>query len=250
MNAEGLKVLVVTGGGGGIGAAVAQLAAERGYAVAVGYNTNAPGADSVVRDITEAGGVAAALQVDVADSENVENFFAGVIDAFGRMDVLVNNAGASGPRKAVMDMDKDEIRSLLDVNLTGVFYCIHSASRHMAKSRGGAGGAIINVSSEAGRFGGNRIAPYAAAKAGVNTLTVGLARELGAEGIRVNAVSPGVIDTTQHADQPQEALERLVGGIPLGRMGAPLEVAEAVLWLASDEASYITGSVLPVAGGR
>jgi NAD(P)-dependent dehydrogenase (short-subunit alcohol dehydrogenase family) len=208
----------------------------------------------VVRTIEEAGGRAAAFRVDVADPAEVERLFTAVEHSLGLPTALVNSAGATGGNRSFLDLDPGLLQSVVAVNLFGTFYCIQAAAQRMARSSGGSGGAIVNVSSEAARFGGNRLAAYAAAKAGVSTLTVALARELADEGIRVNAVSPGVIDTDQHAGQGtnQDAERRagLVASIPLKRMGQAEEVAQAILWLLSDEASYVTGSVLSINGGR
>ena len=244
------KVLIVTGGSRGIGAAVARLAAQRDYAVAVVYRAQAGKAADVVAGITASGGIARAFALDVSDSAAVDRVFDEIVRELGAPSALVTSAGATGGARPFLEVDATALQSVVSVNLLGPIYCIQSAARWMARSRGGTGGAVVNISSEAARFGGNRIVGYAAAKAGVNTMTVALARELAGEGIRVNAVSPGVIDTDQHAGQPAERIAGLISTIPLGRMGRADEVAEAVLWLLSEAASYVTGSLLSVHGGR
>ena len=166
------------------------------------------------------------------------------------MYAIVNAAGISERRVGILEQDVSSVTGIFDTNLLGVYFCMRAASSRMAISRGGKGGAIVNVSSEAGRFGGNRISAYAAAKAGVNALTVGVAKELAVERIRVNAVSPGVIDTAQHQSNDLQQNAALVQSIPMKRMGNATEVAEAVLWLLSDKASYVTGALLSVSGGR
>ena len=244
------KVMVITGGSGGIGAAIARLAAQRGYRVVLAYAAHRELAEADQWQIEKAGGVAVALQVDVANAESVKAFFADVVHQLGRPSALVNAAGMTGGPADLLNMSPEALHLVIAVNLLGPMYCIREAAALMAISRGGQGGAIVNLSSEAGRFGGNRLAAYAAAKAGVNTMTVGLARELAGEGIRVNAVSPGVIDTKQHENVPPERRQGLLASIPIGRMGTPEEVAESVLWLLSDAASYVTGAGLSVNGGR
>jgi NAD(P)-dependent dehydrogenase (short-subunit alcohol dehydrogenase family) len=245
MTAAG-KVLVVTGGGRGIGAAVVQLAAAQGYRVAFSYLTRDDEARQLVADIRSRGGEALAVRADMGTADGVAALFAAVDDAFGRVDVLVNNAGIVGERGRLDELNPAAIRRVLDVNLVGTMLCCREAVRRMAPAHGGHGGAIVNVSSQAARFGGTLVAPYAAAKAGIETLTLALSREAAADGIRVNAVSPGLIATEANAGI-DVAIDRT---IPLGRRGDPREVAEAVLWLAAPAASYVTGVVLPVAGGR
>lgn len=244
------KTLVVIGGSRGIGAATARLGAQTGYGVAIGYRDRRDLAVAVVAGIQAEGGKAEAFQVDVRSVESVEHFFDRVTERFGTFDAVVNCAGISGEVTGFLDLPPAMLNEVLATNLTGTFYCVHAAARRMARSRGGRGGAIVNLSSEAAKFGGNRISPYAASKAGVVAMTIGVARELAAEGIRLNAVSPGVIDTDQQADVPEARRISLLSSIPMGRMGHPEEVAKAVLWLLSDESSYVTGTILTVAGGR
>jgi NAD(P)-dependent dehydrogenase (short-subunit alcohol dehydrogenase family) len=229
---------------------VARLAARREYRVAIAYRQADKEAAGVVSSIERAGGKAKAYRADVADPQAVERLFESSDKELGPLTALVTSAGITGGTKSIMELDDRTLQDVVATNLLGTFYCVRAASRRMARSRGGAGGAIVNISSEAGRFGGNRLSAYAAAKAGVNTLIIGAARELAEEGIRVNAVSPGVIDTDQHAGEIAERNAALVQSIPMKRMGRAEEVAEAVLWLLSDEASYVTGSVLSVTGGR
>lgn len=243
-------VLVVTGASRGIGAAIARLAGARGYAVAINYRRDAEAAELVAASIRSAGGVAETFQADVGDDRAVDDMFASIDSRLGRLNVLVNNAGISGGVRAFAAIPAAALRDIVATNLLGSCYCIQAAVQRMALSQGGSGGAIVNISSQAGQYGGSRIAAYAASKAGLNALTLGLARELAGEAVRINAVSPGVIDTGIHADAEPQQRELTLASIPLRRAGLPEEVAKAVLWLASEEASYITGAVLPVAGGR
>lgn len=242
-------VLVVTGASRGIGAAIARLAAARGYDVAINYRSDAVAAEAVAATIRAAGGVADTFQGDVGDDRAVEDMFALIERRLGRLSVLVNNAGISGGVRAFAAQSPAALQEVIATNLLGAFYCSQAAIRRMALSRRGAGGSIVNISSQAGQYGGNLISAYAASKAGLNAFTLGLARELAAEGIRVNAVSPGVIDTGIHADAEPQRREAALASIPMRRAGLPEEVARAALWLASDEASYI-GTILAVAGGR
>jgi len=242
--------MVVTGGSRGIGAATSRLGATRGYRVAVGFHANGAEAEAVVRGIHQTGGEAKAFPLDVADPASVERFFADIDRDMGRPQALVNGAGMTGRACGILNLTPDIAGQVIGVNLLGALYCVRAAALRMSATRGGAGGAIVNISSETARFGGNRMSAYASAKAGINALTVAVARELAEEGIRINAVSPGVIDTGQNADLSPEPREHLVKSIPLKRMGQAEEVAEAILWLLSEQASYVTGSILPVNGGR
>jgi NAD(P)-dependent dehydrogenase (short-subunit alcohol dehydrogenase family) len=245
------KVLIVTGGSRGIGAAVARLAAvTREYAVAIIYRQEAAKAAALVAEIERSGGTAKAFAADVSDSGAVDHAFGEIDRTLGAPAALVNSAGLTGGARSFLAIEPQTLHAVTATNLFGTFYCIQSAARRMARSHGGAGGAIVNISSEAGRFGGMKLSAYAAAKAAVNTLTVALARELAEEGIRVNAVSPGVINTDQHAERSPENLAALVSSIPLQRMGEAEEVAKAVMWLLSEEASFVTGSILSINGGR
>jgi NAD(P)-dependent dehydrogenase (short-subunit alcohol dehydrogenase family) len=243
---------LVTGGSRGIGAATARRLAEHGWDVAVGYRAEAAAAALVVADIEAAGRRAIALPADVAVEADVVDLFAAMDRGLGRIDALVNNAGIVASRGPVADMDGERLERMMAVNVVGAFLCAREAVRRMARSRGGAGGVIVNVSSGAAHLGSpGEFVDYAASKAAVETMTIGLAREVGPEGIRVNAVRPGVIDTEIHgrAGQPDKA-DRLAPTVPLGRAGRPDEVAAAIAWLCSGEASYVNGAILDVAGGR
>jgi NAD(P)-dependent dehydrogenase (short-subunit alcohol dehydrogenase family) len=243
------KVLVVTGGGRGIGAETARLAAQRGYAVAVNYRTNRIAAESLVRKL---GGQAIAVQGDVASEPDVVRLFQTVDRALGRVTALVNNAGVVDRGTRVADMTAARIARMLAINVTGSFLCAREAVRRMSTRQGGAGGAIVNVSSIAARLGGaGEYVDYAASKGAIDTFTVGLAREVGPEGIRVNAVRPGIIRTEIHvASGDPGRVERIGATAPLQRPGEAEEVARTILWLLSDEASYMTGALVDVSGGR
>ena len=250
MSTAGIKTLVVVGGSRGIGAATATLAARSGYRVVVGYCEQQAAAESVAGGIVNDGGEAVAFQLDVADCASVGSFFECVDTLWGVPDALAHCAGVRGPHGPLLDLAPEAMAGLIATNLTGTFFCVQTAAKRMAVSRGGRGGSIVVMSSEAARFGGNHISPYAASKAGINALTVGVARELAVEGIRLNAVSPGVIATELQGQVPPERHALMLASIPVGRMGHPDEVARATLWLLSDAASYVTGSILTVAGGR
>lgn len=243
-------VCIVTGAARGIGAATALAAARKGYAVCVNYKQAEAEADAIRIAIEEAGALAITCRADVSREEEVAALFAAADRAFGPVTALVNNAGTAGERRAFAEIDAEQFQRVIAVNLLGVFLCTKEAARRMAKSRGGVGGSIVNLSSSAVRTGGVRIAPYVVAKAGIEGLTRALAVELADDGIRVNAVSPGIIATDQ---QPLDDLawqERAARTIPIGRLGTPEEVGQAILWLLSNDASYVTGTVLDVTGGR
>ena len=246
------KVLVVTGGGRGIGAATALLAAKRGYAVAVNYLKNSEAADRVVEKIAKAGGKALAVAADVSVEEDVVAMFAETDRMLGRVTGLVNNAGIVDLRSRVEDMSAERIQRMLAVNVTGSFLCAREAVKRMSSRNGGNGGAIVNVSSVAARLGGpGDYVDYAASKGAIDTFTIGLAKEVGGEGIRVNAVRPGVIRTEIHATSGDPGrVDRIASSTPLLRAGEAEEIARSIVWLLSDEASYITGALLDVSGGR
>ena len=246
------KTMLVTGASRGIGAACALLAARRGYTVCVNYRDNADAADAVVRAIEAAGGQAFAVAADVADEAAVERLFAAIDTRCGRLDALVNNAGILARQSRVEHMDAARIARILATNVTGSFLCAREAVRRMSTRHGGSGGAIVNVSSRAAVLGSaNEYVDYAASKAAVDTLTTGLAKEVAGEGIRVNGVRPGLIDTDMHASGGEPGrIQRLQATVPLARGGTADEVAAAVLWLLSDEAGYVTGTTLAVTGGR
>jgi NAD(P)-dependent dehydrogenase (short-subunit alcohol dehydrogenase family) len=247
-----MRVMIVTGGGRGIGAATARLAAAQGYAVCVNYASNREAADEVVAGIAGSGGNAIAVQADVAVEAEVVRLFAETDRVLGRVTALVNNAGILQRQMRVEQMDAARIGRVFAVNVTGSFLCAREAVKRMSTRRGGAGGAIVNVSSRASRLGSpGEYVDYAASKAAVDTLTIGLAKEVAAEGIRVNAVAPGIIDTEIHASGGEPGrVDRVKGSIPMQRGGTAEEVAKAILWLLSDEASYTTGALIDVSGGR
>ena len=243
-------VALVTGASRGLGAATALWLARNGYAVCVHYNRNADQARAIVESIKGDGGKAVAIQADISDAKQIEKLFISVDSELGPLTALINNAGVTGTRCKILDLDVETIQQTIDINITGLILCAREAVKRMAKSCGGKGGSIINVSSQAGQFGGNQIAPYAASKAAVNIFTVGLSREVGPEGIRVNAVSPGVIDTGQADMLDPKVKDALRDSIPLGKVGDPDDVAMVIHWLISQQSSYVTGVIIPVAGGR
>jgi NAD(P)-dependent dehydrogenase (short-subunit alcohol dehydrogenase family) len=244
-------VLLITGAGRGIGAATALAAARAGYAVGVNYQRDAAAADAVVACIRAAGGRAQAIRADVADPDDVARLFDGTEQALGPLTALVNNAGTTGRITRLADLDLATLRRTIDVNLIGSLLCAQAAVRRLSTARGGQGGAIVNVSSVAARTGSpGEYVHYAATKAAIEAFTRGLAREVAREGIRVNAVAPGTVQTEIHATGGDpERPARIAPRIPLGRVGAPEEIAAAILWLLSDAAAYVTGSILTVAGG-
>jgi NAD(P)-dependent dehydrogenase (short-subunit alcohol dehydrogenase family) len=241
-------VLLVTGASRGIGAVTARLAAARGYDVAVNYKSNVAAAEQVVAAVRSAGASALAVQADMGVEADIARMFDTVDAKLGRLTHLVYNCGITGPPLRFEDADSTTLRELVDVNILGAFYCVRAAIRRMARKHGGAGGAMVMISSIAATMGGGgEFIPYAATKGAIETFTVGLSRELAGDGIRVNAVSPGLIETEIH---PAGRLDRLTPTTPMGRAGKPEEVAEAVLFLLSDAASYINGTVVRVTGGR
>jgi NAD(P)-dependent dehydrogenase (short-subunit alcohol dehydrogenase family) len=249
-NARG--TLVITGASRGIGASVARHAAARGYAVAVNYGSDRAAAEAVVHEIENAGGIARAFAGDVSRESDVVALFAAAVDAFGPLAGLVNNAGITGGSSLVADITATTLERTLAINVTGSFLCAREAVRRLARSRGGAGGAIVNLSSIAARIGGGgEWVHYAASKGAIDAFTRGLAVEVASEGIRVNAVSPGLIDTSIHATSAiPNRLATMTPNVPLKRAGTPDEVAETILWLLSDAASYVTGAIVEVGGGR
>jgi NAD(P)-dependent dehydrogenase (short-subunit alcohol dehydrogenase family) len=243
--------MLVTGGSRGIGAATAVLAAANGYAVAVNYHSHRRDADAVVAAIGAAGGRAVAIGADVADEAEIIRLFGVVDEELGPLEVLVNNAGIVGSYGRVDELDASILARLWAVNITGPFVCAREAIRRMGTDRGGRGGAIVNVSSRAAALGGSgEWVHYAASKGAIDTMTVGLAREVAAQGIRVNGVRPGLVDTDIHDAAPPGRLERMAPTVPMARAGTPEEVAAAIVWLASPAASYVTGTIVDVTGGR
>jgi NAD(P)-dependent dehydrogenase (short-subunit alcohol dehydrogenase family) len=246
------KVIIITGGSRGIGAATAQLAAQEGYAVCISYINNRSAADAVAASINQQNGLAIAVQANVAVEDEVVRLFEQVDSSLGCVSALVNNAGILEQQARVEDMSFERISRVFSTNVVGSFICSREAVRRMSTRHGGSGGAIVNMSSRASRLGSpDEYVDYAASKAAIDTLTIGLAKEVAAEGIRVNAVSPGIIYTDIHASggEPQR-VDRLRETIPMKRGGYPEEVAKAVLWLLSEDASYTTGASIDVAGGR
>ena len=225
-------------------------AAQGGYRVAINYLSETELATAIVESIVTAGGVAQAFAADISDSTSVIRLFREIDESLGSVRVLVNNAAISGRRQEFLQIDSRAIERVLNTNILGSFLCAREAVRRMSTDNGGEGGVIINLSSQVARFGGNQLLAYAASKGAIESFTIGLAREVANQGIRVNAVSPGIIDAGQYELSDTGAVHPTSVHIPLQRLGAPKEVAEAVLWLASDKAAYITGVVLPVAGGR
>jgi NAD(P)-dependent dehydrogenase (short-subunit alcohol dehydrogenase family) len=241
------KVMIVTGGGRGIGAATARLAAGRGYAVCINYRKDAAAAEKLAHEIK-----AIAVQGDVAAEQDVARLFRTVDEKLGRVTALVNNAGIVDRGTRVEAMSAERIQRMLAVNVTGSFLCAREAIKRMSTRHGGQGGAIVNLSSIAAKLGGpGEYVDYAASKGAIDTFTIGLAKEVGPEGIRVNAVRPGIIRTEIHlASGDPGRVERIGATAPLQRAGEADEIARAIVWLVSDEASYISGALLDVAGGR
>ena len=246
------KIMLVTGGGRGIGAAVAKLAARRGYAVGVNYHANADTAHAVVAEIVQGGGRAVALQADVSQEDQVLRMYGELDRQLGRIDALVNNAGILEQQMRVDQMSAERLLRVLSTNVIGAFLCAREAVRRMSTRHGGQGGAIVNVSSVAARLGSpNEYVDYAASKGAMDTMTIGLSKEVAPEGIRVNGVRPGTIYTDMHASGGEPGrVDRLKGVIPLRRGGTVEEVAGAVMWLFSDEAGYTSGSFIDVSGGN
>ena len=245
-------ILIVTGGSRGIGAATARLAARRGYCVCINYRTGAPEAEELAHAIHGDHGRAIVVRADVAREDDVVALFQTVDRELGRVTALVNNAGITGPVCRVVEVDRQSLHDVMTINVIGSFLCAREAVKRMSTKRGGRGGAIVNMSSRAAELGGpNEWVHYAASKGAIESFTIGLAREIAAEGVRVNAVSPGLIDTEIHARAGlADRLQRLLPNVPMGRIGSVEEVAETILWLLSDAAGYITGVIVPISGGR
>lgn len=246
------KVLLITGASRGIGAATARLAAQQGYAVAVNYHHNYTAAEAVVADIRAGGGQAVAIAANVADEVDVLRMFAECEAALGPLSALVNNAGVLEQQMRLDEMSMARWQRILATNVLGPLLCCREAVKRLSTRHGGPGGVIVNVSSAAARLGSaGEYVDYAASKGALDTLTMGLAREVAAEGIRVNGVRPGFIYTDMHADGGEPGrVDRVKSAVPMQRGGQPEEVAAAILWLLSDAASFTTGHMLDVAGGR
>jgi NAD(P)-dependent dehydrogenase (short-subunit alcohol dehydrogenase family) len=245
------RVVVITGASRGIGRAAAIATAERGFRVVVGYASNQAAADEVVDQIERKNGKAIAVKCDVAHEKDILALFKSA-DEFGTLGALVNNAGIVGPSVRVEDMSAERIQRMMAINVTGSILCAREAVKRMSTRRGGKGGVIVNISSVASRLGSaNTYVDYAASKGAIDTFTVGLGHEVAAEGIRVAAIRPGLIDTEIHASggEPDRA-HRLAPMVPMKRVGTAEEIANAIVWLISDEASYVTSAILDVSGGR
>ncbi len=245
-------VLIVTGGGRGIGAATVRLAASRGYAVAINFRQDRASAEGLAEELRADGHDVIAVQADVSLEDDVRRLFEHTVQTLGPLTALVNNAGMLERQQRVEEMEAARLARVFATNVIGAFLCAREAVARLSTRTGGQGGAIVNVSSVAARLGApGEYVDYAAAKAAVETMTIGLAKEVAAEGIRVNAVRPGVIKTSIHASGGEpDRVERVKASVPMRRGGEPEEVARAILWLLSDEASYTTGSILEVSGGR
>ncbi len=247
-----MKIVLITGASRGIGKAAAQLLAQRGMRVVVNYLRDKQAAQAVVDTINIAGGTAMAWQADVSDERQVVDMFTAIDDAWGPVAVLVNNAGILSTQCRVEDLTAERINRVLTTNVTGYFLCCREAVKRMSHQHGGAGGAIVNVSSAASRLGAPGVyGDYAASKGAVDSLTIGLSLEVAAQGIRVNGVRPGFIYTDMHASGGEPGrVDRVASAIPMRRGGRPEEVAQAIAWLVSDSASYVTGSFVDLAGGK
>lgn len=246
------KVMLVTGASRGIGAATAKLAATKGYALCLNFRERQDAAEQLLSELQRNGTHAIAVEADIADEAQVSRLFAALDAEFGRLDVLVNNAGMLDQQARLDGISGARLERVFAVNVFGSFYCAREAVKRMSTRYGGQGGAIVNVSSMAARLGApNEYIDYAAAKGAIDSMTIGLAKEVAAERIRVNAVRPGLIETDIHASGGEPGrVERLRASIPLGRGGQAEEVAEAIIWLASENSSYTTGTFLDVSGGR
>ncbi|MEZ5922982.1 MAG: SDR family oxidoreductase [Hyphomicrobiaceae bacterium] len=251
-NRQGSRVMAITGGSRGIGAAVARLAARRGYDIAITYRSEAESARSVVKDVEAQGRRALTVKADVAREADIVAFFRAVDETFGRLDALINNAGIVAPRSTVAEMTAERLTNMMAVNVVGSFIAAREAIRRMSTKRHGHGGVIVNLSSAAAKHGSpGEFVDYAASKGAIDVFTQGLAKEVATEGIRVNAVRPGLIDTDIHASAGVPGrVKEMQGLVPMQRGGTAEEVAEAILWLASDAASYVTAALLDVGGGR
>lgn len=246
------QVLLVTGGSRGIGAEIIKLAATRGYAVCINYANDQATAEKLLAEVTKIGVPAIAVQADVSQERDVEQLFQTIDSKLGRISALVNNVGKVALATTITEMSAARIQSMLNINVLSYFLCAKQAVLRMSTKHGGVGGAIVNISSVAARLGSpNTYIDYAASKGAIDTMTLGLAKEVANQGIRVNAVRPGYVHTDIHADSGDaDRLTKIEHTLPMQRAGQPIEIANAALWLLSSEASYVTGSILDVAGGR
>lgn len=246
------RTVLITGGSQGIGRATALLAAQKGYAVIVNFAQNTAAAEETIAQISAAGGDAVAIQADISKEESVLKMFEQIDAKYGHLDALVNNAGIIGTQTKVVDMSAERISNILSTNILGSFLCAREAVKRMSISKGGQGGSIVNISSIAARLGSPfEYVDYAASKGAIDAFTLGLSKEVATEGIRVNCVRPGLIHTDIHAKGGEaNRVTRLAGAVPMLRGGQAKEVAQAILWLLSEEASYVTGAFIDVSGGR
>lgn len=239
------KVAIVTGASRGIGAATAKLLADKGFAVCVNYLNAEEKANQIVKNIREQHGNAIAVRADMGSEQAILNLFATVDRELGPVNVLVNNAGINGGICEVQNMTLERLQTVFSTNVFGTFIACREAVKRMQT-----GGSIVNVTSESAKFGGTKMTHYAASKAAMNTFTIGFAREVAALNIRVNAISPGVIETDMHSNSPSDRIANLMASLPMKRMGQPEEVSELIYWLLSDAASYISGAIIPITGSR
>lgn len=246
------EIVLITGGSRGIGAQTARLAVQQGYSVCFSYRNQQQQADALKEELVAVGVEVIAVQADMGSEADILRLFAAIDQMSGQLKVLVNNAGILYSQASLMELTAERIQHVMAVNVTGSFLCAREAVKRMAISQGGQGGAIVNLSSGAARLGApNEYVDYAASKGAIDTMTIGLAKEVAADGVRVNAVRPGLIYTDIHADGGEPGrVDRLKHAVPMQRGGEALEVAKAIMWLASDDASYTTGSFIDVTGGR
>jgi len=246
------KLVLITGGSRGIGAETGLLAAKKGWDVVITYRSEASEAESIVNQMLKHGANASAMKLDVANENEIYDVFSTIDEKFGHIDALVNNAGVITTISAFEEMQAPRIRNVFNINVVGSFICAQEAVKRMSRKNGGNGGAIVNLSSAAARLGGpNSFIDYAATKGAIDTFTIGLSKEVASQGIRVNAVRPGLILTDIHRDAgDQDRPEKLKDTVPMQRVGTASEIATSIIWLISDEASYVNGALLDVAGGR